>query len=157
MRYIVSACLAGVACRHDCRHSRNEDVLRLLVEGKALPACPAQLGGLPTPRVPAELRGGDGRAVLSGAAFVADRSGAVLTERYLKGAIEFCRLAKKWGGTRAVLRDRSPSCATGRLYIDGRVRGGRGVAAALLEAEGFTLLSPAGLKKILSGGGGRSR
>ena len=153
----MSACLAGVACRHDGRHSLNQDVLRLLGEGKALPACPAQLGGLPTPRPAAELRGGDGRAVLTGEASVSDRSGEVLTDRYLKGAIEFCRLAKKWGGVGAVLRDRSPSCATGRLCIDGRLRGGRGVAAALLEAEGFALLSPAGLRKLISERGGRSR
>ena len=44
VRYIVSACLAGVACRYDGKHSRDEDVVRLVESGLALPACPEQLG-----------------------------------------------------------------------------------------------------------------
>lgn len=155
MKFIVSACLAGVACRYDGRHSLHEEVTRLVRAGRALPACPEQLGGLPTPRPPAEFRRGDGRKVLSGGAAVADHSGRTITESFLKGAIEFYRLARLFGARGAVLRDRSPSCGFRRVCIDGHFRGGRGVAAALLEAEGLKLLSPSGLKSQ-SGGRGRS-
>jgi uncharacterized protein YbbK (DUF523 family) len=143
----VSACLAGVSCRYNSGHSRHEAVARLVEEGKALPACPEQLGGLATPRPPAELRRGDGRDVLSGRAHVTDASGRTVTDHFLKGAVEFTRLARLFGAQGAVLRDRSPSCGHRRVYVDGELRGGRGVAAALLEAEGMTLYSPGGLKR----------
>lgn len=157
MRYIVSACLAGVSCRYDGGHCRNEKVVRLVEEGVALPACPEQLGGLATPRAPAELRRGDGRMVLAGSAAVADASGRTVTESFLKGAVEFTRLARTFGAAGAVLRDRSPSCGHRRVYIDGQLKGGRGVAAALLEAEGVTLLSSDRLKGEPPGGRKRRR
>jgi uncharacterized protein YbbK (DUF523 family) len=146
MRYIVSACLAGVSCRYNSGHSRHETVVRLVEDGRALPACPEQLGGLSTPRPPAEFRKGDGREVLAGRAAVADAAGRTVTDSFLKGAVEFTRLARTFGATGAVLRDRSPSCGHRRVYIDGQLKGGRGVAAALLEAEGMELLSADRLK-----------
>jgi uncharacterized protein YbbK (DUF523 family) len=157
VRYIVSACLAGVACRYDSGHSRHETVVRLVAEGRALPACPEQLGGLATPRAPAELRRGDGRDVLAGRAAVADASGRTISENFLKGAVEFTRLARTFGATGAVLRDRSPSCGHRRVYIDGQLKGGRGVAAALLEAEGVALFSADRLKDEQSGRRDRKR
>lgn len=142
MRYIVSACLAGASCRYNGRHARHEAVTHLLRDGKALPLCPEQLGGLATPRAKAELHRGDGRDVIAGTASVVDVSGADVTDSYLKGAVELVRLARACGARKAVLRDRSPSCAARRVAVDGRVGAGRGVAAALLEAEGFELFTP---------------
>jgi uncharacterized protein YbbK (DUF523 family) len=148
--------MAGVACRFDGRHCREESIVGLVREGRALPACPEQLGGLPTPRPPAEFRNGDGRKVLDGGAEVADQAGRIVTGHYLRGAIECARLAKTFGAAAAVLKDRSPSCGSRRVYVDGRLRGGRGVAAALLESEGLKLVSPAALKKATATEG-RSR
>ena len=148
-KYIVSACLAGVSCRYDNRHCRDEGVASLVREGKALPACPEQLGGLPTPRPAAAFEGGDGRDVLKGEGAVADIAGRTVTDHYLRGAIEFLRLARLFGAKKAVLKDRSPSCGVKRVMIGGHLRGGRGVAAALLEAEGVSLLSVPQLKKLL--------
>jgi uncharacterized protein YbbK (DUF523 family) len=152
VKYIVSACLAGVACRYDGRHCRDEIVVSLVGRGRALPACPEQLGGLPTPRPPAEFRNGDGRKVLAGAAEVADQAGRTVTGHYLRGAIECARLAKTFGASGAILKDRSPSCGLRKVYVDGRLRGGRGVAAALLESEGLKLVSLAALKKLTGSG-----
>lgn len=157
MRYIVSACLAGVACRHDGRHSRDESVVRLVRGGKAIPACPEQLGGLSTPRPPAELRKGDGGAVLRGEASIVDHAGRNVTDLYMRGAIEFYRLARTFGARSAVLKDRSPSCGLRRVYIDGRIRSGRGVAAALLEGEGLELLLPSALRRRQPGEGAAGR
>ncbi|MCK5381961.1 MAG: DUF523 domain-containing protein, partial [Candidatus Latescibacteria bacterium] len=55
MEYIVSACLAGVRCRYDGGHCETPEIRQLVAEGRALPVCPEQLGGLPTPRIPAEI------------------------------------------------------------------------------------------------------
>jgi uncharacterized protein YbbK (DUF523 family) len=113
----------------------------------ALPACPEQLGGLPTPRLPAEFRKGDGLEVLSGRAFVTDYSGRDVTEHYLRGAVELARLAKAFAARGAILKDRSPACAYRRVYLDGRLRAGKGVAAALLAGESLRLFSPADLRR----------
>ena len=79
---------------------------------------------------------------------VADQAGRTVTGHYLRGAIECARLAKTFGASGAILKDRSPSCGLRKVYVDGRLRGGRGVAAALLESEGLKLVSPAALKKL---------
>ena len=54
---IVSACLAGLPCRYDGGSCPNAQVVELVAQGKALPVCPEQLGGLATPREPVEDRG----------------------------------------------------------------------------------------------------
>ena len=56
MNILVSACLLGVACRYDgASKGLPEETLRALMTRHTLvPACPEQLGGLPTPRPPAE-------------------------------------------------------------------------------------------------------
>lgn len=53
-KFFVSACLAGYPCRYDCTSKINERVVGLVKEGKAIPICPEQVGGLPTPRPPVE-------------------------------------------------------------------------------------------------------
>ena len=57
-QYVVSACLAGESCRYDGGCSPCPAVQELVRTGQALPVCPEVLGGLPTPRVPSEIRGG---------------------------------------------------------------------------------------------------
>jgi len=54
---ICSACLLGVNCRYDGNTKPNEKVLKLAKEEVLIPVCPEQLGGLPTPRKPAEQQG----------------------------------------------------------------------------------------------------
>lgn len=55
IRFVVSACLAGIPCRYDGRANTCSAVVRLVASGCAVPACPEWLGGLPTPRPPCEL------------------------------------------------------------------------------------------------------
>ena len=56
MRVLISACLLGENCKYSGGNNRNETVLAWLREQghEAVPVCPEQLGGLPTPRTPAE-------------------------------------------------------------------------------------------------------
>jgi uncharacterized protein YbbK (DUF523 family) len=68
-KYIVSACLVGLKTRYDGTEALCERIRELVEKGEAVPFCPEQAGGLPTPRTPAEITGGDGYAVLDNADF----------------------------------------------------------------------------------------
>lgn len=63
LRILVSACLLGENCKYSGGSNRDETVLmwktKLEQEEKAefIPICPEVAGGLPTPRMPAEIRG----------------------------------------------------------------------------------------------------
>lgn len=59
MRIMVSACLAGENCKYNGGNNRNEKVTDLFAENESITVCPEQMGGLPTPRVPAEIRDGE--------------------------------------------------------------------------------------------------
>ena len=68
MKIMVNACLAGENCKYNGGNNRNEKVLQLMEENEVITVCPEQIGGLPTPRVPSEIRYGvvtakDGRIV----------------------------------------------------------------------------------------------
>jgi len=104
-----------------------------------VPVCPEQLGGLPTPRPPAVIRGGDGTAVLAGDACVRSEPGRDVTDTFVRGAREAVRLARVFGVHLAVLKARSPSCGLRTPYCD-RPGGGPGVAAALLDSEGLRVV-----------------
>jgi len=135
---LISACLVGLNCRYDGKSSSEEFLLEKVRCGEALPVCPEQLGGLPTPRVPAEIVGGTGENVLSGAAKVCTSDGRDVTEAFLRGARETLYLAKLV--EYIILKQRSPSCGCGQIY-DGTftktLRCGNGVTTALLLREGF--------------------
>ena len=135
-RVLVSACLLGRACRYDGR-SRPSAAVAAAVEGAEVVAvCPEELGGLGTPRPAAELSGGDGAAALAGDARVLRRDGTDVTEAFLAGARAAAQPAD-----RAILKARSPSCGVGATWIDGEVRAGDGVFAALLRSRGIPVTS----------------
>ena len=136
---IVSKCLAGECCRYDGRSTPDEEITDLIRRGEALAVCPEQLGGLPTPRVPAELTG-TGEDVLDGLARAVTKDGRDVTREFVAGAYEALRIARECGAKRAILKGKSPSCGTGRIY-DGSFSGtrvrGNGVAAALFLRNGI--------------------
>jgi uncharacterized protein YbbK (DUF523 family) len=133
---IVSACLAGINCKYNGKNKLNRKIRKLVKEGKAIPVCPEQLGGLPTPREPANLTA-DGKDVLGGKAKVLTNSGKDVTESFIKGAKEVLRLAKILKVKEAILKARSPSCGCGKTWINGRIVKGDGVTAALLRMNGI--------------------
>ncbi|HEX2295531.1 MAG TPA: DUF523 domain-containing protein [Actinomycetota bacterium] len=141
---LVSACLAGRACRFDGSANGDDDVGRLVAEGRAVLVCPEVDGGLGTPRPPAEIVGGDGADVLAGRARVVTAAGADVTDAYVAGAHRALKAAQEAGATSAVLKARSPSCGKGRIY-DGSfsrtVRAGDGVTAALLRRHGIDVVT----------------
>lgn len=74
---LVSACLLGQPVRYDgqAKPLAERDWARLRRDFTLISACPECMGGLPTPRPAAELRGGDGAAALRGQATVETAAG----------------------------------------------------------------------------------
>ena len=120
-KILVSACLLGFACRYDGKQKPCQKVLRLNESASLIPFCPECMGGLPTPRPPAELQGTK----------VINAKGADVTAQYRKGAEEALRLCQALGIEKAILKSRSPSCGKGAIY-DGSF------TKTLKEANGIT-------------------
>lgn len=134
---LVSACLMGVACRYDGRSKLVEGLAADAAGATLVPVCPEELGQLATPRAKAELRGGDGHAVLDGRARVVDERGCDVTDAFLAGAARTASIARAVGATAAWLTERSPSCGVTATHADGRVIGGPGATAAALLRLGL--------------------
>lgn len=141
---LVSACLLGVNCRYDGGNSLNEDALKQNETDELIPVCPEEAGGLPTPRPPVEIVGGDGNDVLDGKAKVLTANGEDKTEEFLKGAKHTLTLAQSQGATSAILKSKSPSCGCAKIYdgaFSGKLVSGDGVTTALLKRHGIKVIS----------------
>lgn len=139
---LLSACLLGEKCRYNGKSSLYPSLLRKLRGRRILAVCPEQLGGLTTPRPPAEITGGDGRAVLKGAAGVKNNRGEDVTVFFRRGAEKTWEIVYGEGIKEAILKDKSPSCGKNHIYdgsFQGRLRPGLGVTAALLREKGVTI------------------
>lgn len=136
---IVSKCLIGGCCRYDGKCKPDPELCALAASGRVIAVCPEQLGGLPTPRVSAELTG-SGELVLEGKARAVTRDGRDVTDAFLAGACSALRTAEEAGAKRAVLKAKSPSCGMGLIYdgsFSGRLVRGNGVTAALFIKNGI--------------------
>lgn len=129
---LVSACLAGIACRYDGNPNTYNPAVELVREGRAIPFCPEIVGGLPTPRTPCEIQGDR----------IMDRDGIDQTDAFVRGAEEGLRIAKLVGCREALLKANSPSCGCGRVYdgtFSGSIVDGDGMFARLLMDNGITV------------------
>ena len=146
MNILVSQCLLGEPCRYDGKSKPVLELEKLRDRGYDLiPVCPEVLGGLPTPRPPAE-RQEDGRVV--------NRLGTDVTKEYRRGAELALELALREGCALAVLKAKSPSCGNCRIYdgsFTGTLKPGKGVTAELLEQSGIRVLNEAELDQLLNG------
>ena len=130
MRILISACLLGCRCRYDGASKPQPWIAALAERHTLVPVCPEQLGGLSTPRPPAERRGDR----------VVTRAGGDVTAQYRRGAEEALRLCRLLGCDTALLKERSPSCGSGAIYdgtFTGTVTAGDGVTAELLRKNGI--------------------
>jgi uncharacterized protein YbbK (DUF523 family) len=158
-KLLISACLLGRAVRYDgsAKPLHSHVIARWAKEGRLVPLCPELLAGLPTPRPAAEIAGGDGAAVLDGAATIVTGSGDDETAAYLAGAGAALDLARRHGCRLALLTDGSPSCGSSFVHdgsFTGRTEAGVGVATALLRADGVAVFSPdriAALARLMDG------
>ncbi|MCK4261325.1 MAG: DUF523 domain-containing protein [Halanaerobiales bacterium] len=141
---LVSACLVGVNCRYNGEGNNHPDVLAYLKDKQWIPICPEQLGGLPTPRSPAEITNGDGADVLSKEASVVTQDGLDVSESFIRGAEETLHIAQLSRATEAILKERSPSCGSCQIYdgsFEGKKKLGSGVTATLLKLHGIQVRS----------------
>ncbi len=138
---LVSACLLGVACRYDGKEKINEAVIELKDNYNLIPVCPEILGGLPTPRYPAEIEGNR----------VINKKGVDVSNEYLKGAKETLKLANLFDVKRAVLKENSPSCGSGLIY-DGNFQGklieGNGITSQLLRKNKIKVFGESDLDRL---------
>ena len=133
---LISACLLGVACRYDgiSKPLDAEIIEKLKSQYHLIPVCPEILGGLTTPRIPAEVTS-EGK--------VLRQDGIDVTENYRRGAAEVLRLARIFECDNAILKERSPACGSGKIY-DGTftktLTEGYGIAAAFLKENGIHVI-----------------
>jgi len=144
-KILVSRCLLGHRVRYDGgAHGPFGPLERWQQEGRVVALCPEVAGGLPTPRPPAEIPGGQGGQVLDGLQPVLTVEGEDVSAAFLAGAEIALQLVREHGIRLAVLKARSPSCGNRENY-DGSFSGtkvmGEGVTAALLRRAGVQVFS----------------
>ena len=106
---LISACLLGAACRYDGGSNPVLSVEALMGRCQLVPVCPEQLGGLPTPREPAERTEGG----------VVTKTGADESAQFQRGAEQALHLARIFGCKKAVLKVRSVPGWSAPLFCAG--------------------------------------
>ncbi len=142
MNILVSGCLLGIACRYDGKRKPCEPIIKLMDKYNLVPFCPESIGGLPTPRPPAEIVGDK----------VLNENSIDVTEQYNKGAEEALRIAKLYKCKYAILKEKSPSCGSGLVHngkFDGGLIHGDGITTRLLKENGITVLGESEIEKII--------
>ncbi|KTD24192.1 DUF523 domain-containing protein [Legionella maceachernii] len=144
-KILMSACLLGQKVRYDGGDCLQNHLLlqQWFKEGKIVTICPEVAGGLSTPRAPAEIQESRSRRdVLNKMAFVKNNMHQDVTQFFLTGAEKALALVKKHHISVAILKAKSPSCGSNRIY-DGRFTrtliNGDGVTAALLKQHGVLI------------------
>lgn len=135
---LVSACLCGVNCKYNGGNNLNYDILKLVKDGKAIFVCPEQLGGLPTPRTPSEIK------IINDEVHVVTKDGKDVTENYIRGAEEVLKLAQKLDIKKAILKSKSPSCGYGKIYdgtFSNNLIDGNGITTNILLENGIKVES----------------
>ena len=131
---LCSACLLGLKCRYNGEVKPNEKVTNLAIEEILIPVCPEQMGGLPTPRKPAEQKNNK----------IITKDGDDVTFNFMNGAEQVLKIAKLYNIKSAILKQKSPSCGCGQIYdgtFSGTIITGDGITAKLLKENGIKVLT----------------
>lgn len=141
---LVSACLVGINCKYTGDNNKNDKVIEYLKDKEFTLICPEQLGGLSTPRHPAEIISSDGYSVLNGESSVVNNKKENVTNCFLKGATESLKIAQIYNCKEAILKEGSPSCGANFIYdgtFSGTKKKGVGVTVALLRNNNIKVIS----------------
>ena len=140
---LISACLAG----ENVKYSGGNNAVPLLCQWIAqhreqvLLVCPELMGGLPVPRLPAEIQR---HGTNPEDCCVVNKVGEDVTAQFRLGAEKVLALVKAHHITAAVLKESSPSCGSSTVY-NGTFSGikipGSGVTASLLMENGVKVIS----------------
>jgi len=140
-KIIVSACLLGVPCRYDGKAKPVGEVIALKDKYELIPVCAEVLGGLPTPRIGAEIVGDK----------VLRSDGVDVTREYKTGADEVLKIALENQCTKAILKSKSPSCGKGEIYDGTYTRTlvkGNGILTSLLLKNNIEVYSETEIDKL---------
>ncbi len=141
---LISACFMGAGCRYDGKSIHLARLDELKVKYNLIPVCPELLGGLGTPRSPAEKVGDK----------VINKAGQDVTEYFHRGAEKALKMAQMYNCKYAILKEKSPSCGFGKIYdgtFSGTLVDGYGVTADLLFRNGITVIGESKIGKLLDG------
>ena len=141
-KVMVSACLIGENCKYSGGNNLRPELLSQLSGYTVIPVCPEVLGGLPVPRVPAEIVNG----------VVLNREGVSVDEAFRRGAEAALEIAGREKPDLIILQSRSPSCGVKEVYdgtFSGRLIPGQGVFAGMAQHAGFRVMD---VEDILSNG-----
>lgn len=133
-KILVSACLAGYNTTYKKSNNLNKLVSKLVKQGNCIIVCPEQLGGLKTPRSPAEVQKCEK---------VLTKDGVDVTKNYQCGAEEVLKIAKMYDCDIAILKERSPSCGTKRYdgTFSKKIIDKPGITTKLLQENGIKVIS----------------
>lgn len=140
---LISACLAG----ENVKYSGGNNAVPLLCQwiekhrDNVLLVCPEVMGGLPVPRLPAEIQR---HGTNPEDCCVVNKVGEDVTAQFRLGAEKVLALVKAHHITAAVLKASSPSCGSSTVYdgtFSGRKIAGQGITASLLMENGVKVIS----------------
>ena len=153
-KILVSACLMGFKVRYNGSEKSQIGAAleRLQQEERLVVHCPELAAGLSTPRLPAELLGGDGEAAFLGKAAIVESDGTDVTQPYLLAAWLALQTARENNCRFAILTDGSPTCGSQKIYngqFEGATIPGQGVASALLRQHGIEVFADHQIPQLL--------
>lgn len=133
MKIAVSACLLGENCKYNGGNNYSEKLIDYVKEHDVVTICPEVLGGLSTPREPAEIVNG----------IVCHKDGSSVDREFRYGAEKALNIIKEQGAELVILQSRSPSCGVNMIYdgsFSGKLVSGQGVFADLLRRNGIKVV-----------------
>lgn len=142
-KIIVSACLLGDKTKYD-GHSNYTPLIKDVKEKfDVIVICPEVNGGLPTPRLPSEIKGDR----------VINQKGKDVTKYFDKGVDYVTRIVKYFNIKKALLKEKSPSCGVHEVY-DGtfshKVVSGSGWLTRKLKSLGVEVYNENEIEELLN-------
>lgn len=133
-KILVSACLLGLNCKYNGKNNYSPEIDEFLKDYDVIPICPEIMGGLGIPRKPAEIKNNK----------VINIDGIDVTEQFIKGANEVLFLTKKYNVKKALLKSKSPSCGSDRIYdgtFTNTLTNKNGITTELLKKNNIEIIT----------------
>ncbi len=140
-KILFSACLLGEKVRYDGQDKQIDSpiIRKWLSKDLVVSICPEVVGGLPIPRLAAEIQDPDAIPIK-----VLNNEQQDVTQYFIQGAEKTLAVCQKYQIKMAIMTDNSPSCGSSKIY-DGHFSGnkieGQGVTVRLLEKHGIKVFS----------------
>lgn len=134
---LVSSCLFGLKCRYDGKEMVNQSVMDYLKDKEYILVCPEQMGGLATPRPPAEI-------ISKSPLKIVNNINEDVTIQFETGVKEIEKIIKNKKIDLAILKSKSPSCGSKVIYdgsFSGTLISGKGIFAEALESKNIKVIN----------------